>query len=106
MAKASDLIGGGSAFAPMGTNRAYGQGWVIDPDLNTTGINVSTLQVKMGHYSDKFYVGGDKATINNNLQWNANVEAGHLLTNFHLPPGIGLYVSESDGEMTVIYEPV
>ncbi|WP_417456175.1 hypothetical protein [Kordiimonas sp.] len=106
MAKASDLIGGGSAFAPFGESRATGTGWVIDPDLNTTGINVSTIVCTPSHYSDIYYVGGDKANINNNLIFYTGKADVLAICGLHLPAGVGLYVPGGDGAMTVTYDPI
>lgn len=105
MANASDLIAGRGAFARFGSLSATGTGWVIDPDTNTTGINVSTIVCKHDHYTNKYRVGGDKVTIENNVIFCTGASDVVTFSGLYLPPGVGLYVAPTEGPMTVVYDP-
>jgi len=96
MANASDFIGGGGgpAFTELGSSEALlnGVGWIIDPVVNTVGINLISLMASASTAGNEVRVGGDKVTITNNKLLSTRSVADVTFQNIYLPPGEGVYV--------------
>jgi hypothetical protein len=102
MANASELLSG-PRFTELGSNSADGTGWLIDPDLNTNGVTITTLCASAEAGGHVGRVGSDKATPGNNrLLYGQTVTGSHSLQNIKLAPGEGLYVT-GGGAVTFDY---
>ncbi|WP_020398987.1 hypothetical protein [Kordiimonas gwangyangensis] len=96
MAKASDLVGGGTDFTiPTDASYGTGDGWLIDPALNTSGVLIYTLTARGSAVSTEGHIGSNKANYLANPKVWSDVDGSVVLSSLKLAPGVGLYTTNS-----------
>jgi|GEM_PF-3367897 len=93
MASASELLGSG--FVAVGSQTASGNGWLVDPDLNVSGADISTFYFKENTGNGEVRVGADKVTPSNNRLLVDGISDTVSFTGIRLTPGEGLYVASA-----------